>query len=1008
MAKIGDLPVELVDLITDHLCRARDLAAFARTSQKFYSLVDPILYKFAKEQVPKQMAWHPLRWAAETGQTGTVKKALAAGIDVNMRFVSTTFMRMRDLESFQIRIEAVDGHEVWDPPPDMESNQEWRPHEDDTDDDGLSRSSSTVDQVQPRYSPPRRHFPDPFLSDLDDDEGIDDFDAGMIGFEDEDEADFMPGFHHPFVEDYWSEDEPIDDDDDEMPDEDENGGRDEDSHANGRDSDEEDDLVGSFRAVHLAARGGHNDVVRVLLDHGASIDVFSRVLCRCVPILARSALGRGIPLVRNEMLGFSPLHLAICHFQASTAKLLLFRGASIRLSEPQRHSASTALHAAAATGQVELCKHILDEGLVDVDVVDHSGLTPFYYAYMSEHWNSTVSFLLEKGADINFLICHPTRLAPTEGGEFSTTLYEACVFGRFTDAVRLINLGANVNKGHYRQDVQYKWPLHAVCQPPRTFDEPLRIPTMRASAPPRNNEEQRMELIRLMLKSGADLEAKTHQDLESPLQYAAMHFDVAALQVLLAEGADVESRNCRGRTPLLRACGPEITSYDSYAASQFLVRGAELDAIKMLLDHGSKINATDDDGNTALHLACTLNHNRHDRRYDSDQKQERIVRMLLQRGAKDNVPNKLGFTPFESAFSGGLLGVCDILVRRRRSLQPWKHEDFDRMFLATIRDRPHDLEAVDLLLDLDINGILFNKSTYVMKMIEGGHVKMANRYLERGASRPPLSPKEKITIIQEGLARGNEALVKQMLAMKVSVNFPDKNGHTPLYVVLQSVGLPGKEGLVRELLDAGADIHFKPQSSTIMTPLEKAVMVQQHKLVEIMLHRHPLRNNPKAPKGVYLHAAARTVPSKRMFSTLIRSGASVTELDSNGDTPLSVFLKSVADQPHWMAHTRGAANQVCATVWFLWNKDVDVNLRNKSGKSIISYLTALRIYNGDNLARKRIADELQLCVEVVPAKGPDGAKGLKMLRFRHGLMALGRIGSHGGDGGTRPHHRLRW
>ncbi|KKY38234.1 putative nacht and ankyrin domain protein [Diaporthe ampelina] len=233
-----------------------------------------------------------------------------------------------------------------------------------------------------------------------------------------------------------------------------------------------------------------------------------------------------------------------------------------------------------------------------------------------------------------------------------------------------------------------------------------------------------------------------------------------------------------------------------------------------------------------------------------------------------------------------------------------------------------------------------------------------------------------------------------MLALKVSVNFADKNGHTPLYVVLQG-SLPGKEGLVRALLEAGADIHFKPPLSTIMTPLEKAVMFQQHALVDIMLQHQPLHNNPKAPKGVYLHAAARTVPSKRMFSALIRSGASVTELDSNGDTPLSVFLKSVADQPHWMAHTRGAANQVCATVWYLWNKKVDINLRNKSGKAITSYLTALRIYNGDNLARKRIAEELQLCVEVVPAEGADEAEGLKTLRFRHGLMGLGKIGSQG-------------
>lgn len=323
------------------------------------------------------------------------------------------------------------------------------------------------------------------------------------------------------------------------------------------------------------------------------------------------------------------------------------------------------------------------------------------------------------------------------------------------------------------------------------------------------------------------------------------------------------------------------------------------------------------------------------------------------------------------------------------------------MILTTIRDRPHDLDAVDLLLDLDVDGTLFSKSTYLMKMIDGGHVKMASRYLERGAARPTLSPKDKLTILQAGLSRSNETLVNQMLALKVSVNFADKNGHTPLYVVLQG-GLPGKEELVKALLEAGADMHFKPPASTIITPLEKAILLQQHALVDIMLQHQPLRSDPKAPKGVYLHAAARTVPSKRMFSTLIRSGASVTELDSNGDTPLSVFLKSVADQPHWTAHTKGAANQVCAAVWYLWNKKVDINHRNKSGKAITSYLTALRMYNGDNPARKRIADELQLCVEIVPAEGADGDKGLKMLRFRHGLMGLGDIGGHGVGGGAKP------
>lgn len=545
MAKIGDIPVELITVITDHLRRARDLAALAalaRASQKFYNVVDPILYKFAKEQLSAGPPCHPLRWAAEIGQTGTLKKALAAGIDVNMRFNVNTYMPARDLESFQIRVEAVDGKGVWDPPQ-LEPNHEWQPQEDDTDDDDMQWSPSTIDRVRPRQShPSRSYFPvTDDSSNFDDYEDIDGFHAGMDDFEDEDDAGFIMG-HIPTNNMDWSEDEFLDDEDD-----------DEESDVDEEEDDEDDDVerdpgddrdpFGSFRAIHLAARSGHDDVVQFLLDHGASIDVYSRVLCRCVPIVARSAAGRhGIPIGRDEAIGFSPLHLAICHFQASTAKFLLSRGASIRLSEPHRDSASTALHAAAVTGQVDLCMYLLDRDYIDVDVLDHSGLTPFYYAYLGRRWDSTLPFLLERGADIDFSIRHLARPAPVEGGEFSTVLYEACVFGRYIDAMKLINLGADVNKGHYSHDVQQKWPLHAVCQPPRASDELFGTPAMRFSAASKNNGDNRLELIRLMLRVGADLEAKSHPDLESPLQYAAMNFDVASLPVLLAEGADVESR----------------------------------------------------------------------------------------------------------------------------------------------------------------------------------------------------------------------------------------------------------------------------------------------------------------------------------------------------------------------------------------------------------------------------------------------------------------------------------
>lgn len=429
---------------------------------------------------------------------------------------------------------------------------------------------------------------------------------------------------------------------------------------------------------------------------------------------------------------------------------------------------------------------------------------------------------------------------------------------------------------------------------------------------------------------------------------------------------------------------------------------SEEEIARSLLDHGSQINATDNDGRTALHKLCGRSINPSD-----EPRRERMVRLLLERGAKESARDKLGLTPFETAFNKGNLRVCGTLLRRRRTVQPLQNEDLHRMLLATIHDRPTH-EAMNLVLDLDLDEFLYTKSDYIMNMVGGGHVGLACTYLGRRTSMPPLSPEEKMTILHKAIELGVLVLAEFMLALRVSVNSVNKNGHTPLYAIISRTGKKtygisrtgktwGKEDFVKALLNAGADIHFRPSAGSLMTPLEKAIVSREQSLVKLMLRSQSLRSDSQAVlpplrlKGVYLHAAARTCPSKRMFSALIRSGASVTELDSNGDYPLSVFLKSLMDEPGWMLHRQGAVSVVCGTIWYLWSRDVDINRKNKAGKSILNYLTALRLYNGLDPGRVTIARELRRYIAIVPVKGPHGAMGDKALEFRHGPVGFGAV-----------------
>ena len=58
----------------------------------------------------------------------------------------------------------------------------------------------------------------------------------------------------------------------------------------------------------------------------------------------------------------------------------------------------------------------------------------------------------------------------------------------------------------------------------------------------------------------------------------------------------------------------------------------------------------DEDGNTALHYACTDN-------------QEPIAEMLLKKGASANLQDAAGWTPFHVAASGRHFRLCKLLLK---------------------------------------------------------------------------------------------------------------------------------------------------------------------------------------------------------------------------------------------------------------------------------------------------------------------------------------------------------
>ncbi|KAH0564198.1 ankyrin repeat domain-containing protein 39-like isoform X1 [Cotesia glomerata] len=107
----------------------------------------------------------------------------------------------------------------------------------------------------------------------------------------------------------------------------------------------EEDSAG-YTALHYAARAGHYDVCKLLLEHGARVNAITRC-------------GRATPLHRAASRGNEDVVRLLCKF-----------GADLNIQDADGY---TALHRAALAGSLSVWKLLVDK--TSADVVDNNGHT---------------------------------------------------------------------------------------------------------------------------------------------------------------------------------------------------------------------------------------------------------------------------------------------------------------------------------------------------------------------------------------------------------------------------------------------------------------------------------------------------------------------------------------------------------------------------------------------------------------------------------------------------------
>ncbi len=175
--------------------------------------------------------------------------------------------------------------------------------------------------------------------------------------------------------------------------------------------------------LHLAADGGHEDVVRLLLDHKANPNA-----------------------VNNQVADkFSPLHAAVLSGKREVVGLLLDHGADPDVGRDSKNG--SALHLAADKGLPDMAALLLERG-AKVDVKNEDGWTPLHLAAQAGR-DDIARILLDHKADVNVW-----------GKDFRRPLHEAAAAGHRKVVELLLDRKADIEA----KDAYGRTPLYKRCR----------------------------------------------------------------------------------------------------------------------------------------------------------------------------------------------------------------------------------------------------------------------------------------------------------------------------------------------------------------------------------------------------------------------------------------------------------------------------------------------------------------------------------------------------------------
>ena len=581
-------------------------------------------------------------------------------------------------------------------------------------------------------------------------------------------------------------------------------------------------------ALSSAAENGHTDIVRILINEGAELNIRDKL--DNTPLIKaaiggydntiRELINEGAEVNVENVSGITPLTYAAIGGHDETLKTLIEKGAEVNRENNQ--GATSIIHAA-KYGQTGAIQILIDKGADVKNIADKRGNTPLMAATQNEHIDA-ISLLVNAGAGMN--------RADNQG---NTALMIAIIEGKEDVAKSLLEYGKieldstnKEGKNTLMLAIQNKMDHVSLLLIKRGIDvsktdednntalllailnDRMDIAEILLKTPDANinainkegktaliatAEKNDLDFVKLLLQSPhMDLDA--YRQLESILWKSEVGGDESIIELILELRPDVDAKKDK---------------WPSVALISAVEKGVSIDIIERLLTiPGIDVDIRNYLERTPLMIAA-------------GQGMHEIVASLLDKDADLNREDRFGNTPLISALLGAkkkdmpdqnLQKTVELLVNQEGTkVNASNTYGMNALTLAT--EELEDMSIVKILLEhpdieIDENNNEFKK-TPLMKAATGAHYELIALLLESGADANIEDAQGKIALamlLDYGADLSVEhtkyyfKTMKLLIEHTADVNVMDKLERPGIYVAARN----NRPDVVLSFIEAGANV----------------------------------------------------------------------------------------------------------------------------------------------------------------------------------------------------------